>query len=98
MTTSEGRPIRVTRNPFSSPPSAPTISTTTIASSIGTPAAYRYPRIEAESPTIDSTDRSISPAMMINAIGSDMIATSITAEIALAKFRPVRKTGETVVP
>ena len=36
--------------------------------------------------------------MMISAIGSDMIATSMTAEMRLAKLRPDRKTGDTVDP
>ena len=69
-----------------------------MASGSGTPAANRAPRTAADRPTIDSTDRSISPAMMIRAIGSDMIATSITAAIRFAKFRPLRNTGDTAAP
>ena len=98
VTTSDGRPIRVTSTPLSRPPSAPTTSTMGMTSSIGTPAAYRVPRTAADRPTIDSTDRSISPEMMIRAIGSDMIATSMTAAIRLAKFRGVRKTGDSDAP
>ena len=49
-------------------------------------------------PAIDSTDRSISPAMMIRVIGRAMIATSISAASRLAKLPVVRKTGDSALP
>ena len=58
-----------------------------MATSIGTPAAHRNPRIALARPAIDSTDRSISPAMMISVIGSAMIATSIKAAIRFPNWR-----------
>src|SRR5262245_21747208 len=61
-------------------------------------AANRKPRTELDSPAIDSTERSISPAMITRAIGSDMIATSITADWRFAMFRFVRKTGDSRTP
>ena len=45
-------------------------------------------------PAIDSTERSISPAMMIRVIGRAMIATSISAAMRFAKLPVVRKNGE----
>ena len=50
------------------------------------------------SPAIDSTDRSISPAMMIRVIGRAMIATSIRAAIRFAKLPGVRKNGDRALP
>ena len=51
------------------------------------------------SPTIDSTERSMSPVMMIRVMGRAMIATSITAAVRFAKLPAVRKTsGDVAVP
>src|ERR1700753_3823043 len=49
-------------------------------------------------PSIDSTDRSISPLMMISAIGSVMIAISPVVRPRLKKLLAVRNWGETLLP
>ena len=64
----------------------------------GTPAAHRNPRTALDSPAIDSTERSISPAMMISVIGSAMIATSISAASRFAKLPGVRKNRDSCDP
>ena len=69
-----------------------------MAISIGTPAAHRKPRTALARPAIDSTERSISPAMMISVIGRAMIATSMRAAMRFAKLPAVRKNGESGVP
>ena len=66
--------------------------------SSGTPAAHRKPRSALASPAIDSTDRSISPAMMISVIGRAMIATSMRAAIRFEKLPGVRKNGDSALP
>ena len=84
-----------TSTPLSSPPSAPTTSTAGMPSverHAGGPAGSRGPR--STGPSIDSTDRSISPVMMISVIGSAMIATSITALVEVREVRADRKTGD----
>ena len=98
VTTSAGRPPRVTSQPFMKPPSAPTASTTTMAIGRGSPATMRVPRIAPERPTIDSTERSMSPVMMISVMGSAMIATSITELARLAKFLLEMKTSDMRAP
>ena len=98
VTTSDGRPPRATSSPFSRPPMAPTSRTTGMATWSGTPAAQRTPMIALARPAIDSTERSISPAMMTRVIGSAMIATSISAAERFVKFPGVRKNGERLVP
>ena len=64
----------------------------------GTPAAQRNPSTADARPAIDSTDRSISPAMMIRVIAMAMIATSIRAAMRLEKLPGVRKNGDSEVP
>ena len=64
----------------------------------GTPAAHRKPRTALARPAIDSTERSISPAMMTSVIGSAMIATSIRAASRFEKLRGVRKNGDSALP
>ena len=76
----------------------PTTSTTGIPTCMGTPAAQSQPRTAPARPIIDSTERSISPVMMIRVIGSATMATSITALVRLAKLAPVRNTVESRVP
>src|SRR5487761_2105215 len=98
VTTRDGRPTRATSSPLRSPPSAPTTRTIGIPTSIGTPAAHSQPRIAPDSPIIDSTERSISPVMMISVMGRATIATSITALVRFAKLGPVRKNFESRVP
>ena len=61
---------------------------------IGTPAAHRKPSTAHASPAIDSTERSISPAMITSVIGRAMIATSMRAASRLAKLRGDRNTGD----
>ncbi len=51
-----------------------------------------------DSPTIDSTERSISPVMMISVIGSAMIATSITALTRFAKLPAGQEERESGCP
>ena len=65
---------------------------------MGTPAAHRKPRIALDRPAIDSTERSISPAMMISVIGRAMIATSMRAAMRLPKLPAVRKNGDSALP
>ncbi len=47
---------------------------------------------------MDSTERSISPAMTISVIGSAMIATSMRADRRFEKLLVVRKNGESAFP
>ena len=47
---------------------------------------------------MDSTERSISPAMTISVIGSAMIATSMRADRRFEKLPVVRKNGESAFP
>src|SRR5215813_3240565 len=49
-------------------------------------------------PSVDATDRSISPLMMMSVIGSAMIATSPEVTPRLNRFEGVRNWGETATP
>ncbi len=74
------------------------MSTRGIAISRGTPEAHSHPKTQPESPTIDSTERSISPVMMIGVMARAMIEISITSWMENPKFDQVRKKGDSWVP
>ena len=76
VTASDGSPTRVTSTPFSSPPAAPTTSAASIAGQIDQPWAKSDAITVPESPSIEATERSISPVITISATGSAMIAIS----------------------
>src|SRR6201996_5885758 len=98
VTASDGSPTRVTSSPLSRPPSAPTTATITKISRIGSLCRYSTPSRALDIPSIDSTDRSISPLMMIRAIGSVMIAISPVVRPRLKKLFDDRNSGETLLP
>src|ERR1700759_5212780 len=98
VTASDGSPTRVTSSPLSRPPSAPTTATITKISRIGSLCRYSTPSRALDIPSIDSTDRSISPLMMIRAIGSVMIAISPVVRPRLKKLFDDRNCGETLLP
>ena len=84
VTAMDGRPTRVIKNPFSAPPRTPMARHTAIAAHTDHPCIEREPSTLAESPSIEATERSISPVMTIRVIGRAMIAIS-------PKLRPAKK-------
>jgi hypothetical protein len=82
VTAIEGSPTLATSTPLSAPPSAPTTSAAAIANQIGHPLLNSSPMTAPDRPSIEATDRSISPVMMIRVSGSAMMAIS-------PMFRPV---------
>ncbi len=81
VTASDGRPTTVMRKPLTAPPMTPTRTAIAIAAGSGVPAWKSAPMITLESPTMLATDRSISPVMMMNVIGSAMSSTGNTSRI-----------------
>lgn len=69
------------------------MSTTGMPTWSGMPAAHRTPRTAPDKPTIDSTDRSMSPMMMIGVMARAMIATSIVPLIEAPKLGAFQKSG-----
>ena len=78
VTASDGRPTRVTSSPLKRPSSPPHTSVMAIDAQMLRPCEVRSARIVPESPSVDATERSISPVITISASGSAMIATSPT--------------------
>ena len=76
VTAIEGKPSRVIRTPLRAPPRTPMTSTATMANPMGHPCLNNSPSMVLDSPSIDATDRSISPVMMINVRGNAMMAIS----------------------
>ena len=94
VTTSDGRPSRVTSTPLKAPHSAP------VASASADRDGQRRPRPGPATPktTLDSarmlaTDRSISRAMISSAIGMAISARSDTPAIACEMLKLVAKVG-----
>jgi len=76
----------------------PLIRTSGMPIHSGMPAAHRKPSRLLARPAIDSTDRSISPAMITRVIGKAMIATSMRAATRFEKLPAVRKNGDKALP
>ena len=98
VTAIEGSPSLVTSTPLSAPPAAPTIRTATIAQAIGQWCSKRYPSSVLESPSIEATERSISPVMTINVSGSAMIAISPMFSPMKNTSVDVKKCGDSDAP
>lgn len=79
VTARAGSPILVTSSPLRTPPRAPTISAATMASGIDQPAWKVTPNTTELSPTIDPTERSMSPVIMIGVMASAMIRMVVTS-------------------
>src|SRR5438552_17126258 len=77
VTASEGSPSLVTRIPLNQPPAAPTRMHNGMTYSMGQLAFHRAPISELESPTIDPTERSTSPATTSIVMGSATSAMGI---------------------
>jgi hypothetical protein len=78
VTASDGRPRRVTKKPFSAPRKAPSTTAMIIAGQIGQPCLKSSAMSTPLRPSMDATERSISPVTTIKVSGSAMIATSPT--------------------
>src|SRR5580698_4926985 len=76
VTASDGRPSRVTRSPLIAPATTPSASRTAKMAGIGQPLLHSSPSTALDIPSVDATDRSISPLMMMSVIGRAMIAIS----------------------
>ena len=76
VTASDGRPTLRDEQPVEEAQQEPQTSVIAIESQMSTPCEVRSARIVPESPSIDATERSISPVITIRASGSAMIATS----------------------
>ena len=66
----------MTSRPLNPPVTTPSASTVGMISGIGQPWLQRSPTSALASPSVEATERSISPVMMISVSGSVMIATS----------------------
>ena len=98
MTTSDGSPSFVTSRPLNRPQTAPTISAVAMQSQSGQPAAQVLPITALESPSVDATERSISPLMMINVIGSAISAFSMLLVVISVIVEPWPKTSDVAQP
>ena len=78
VTASDGRPMRVTRKPFTAPRNAPRTTAAIIAGQIGQPCLKSSAMRTPDKPSIEATDRSISPVTTSKVSGSAMIAISPT--------------------
>ncbi len=76
VTAIDGSPSLATSTPLSAPPSAPTASAATIASPMGQPWLCSWPMTQPDRPSIEATDRSISPVITMSMSGSAMMAIS----------------------
>ena len=66
-----------------------------IATSTGSPCSRHTAMSDAQSPTIDPTEISISPVTMINVMGNATIAAGVIPAKAIEMFEGVRKYRET---
>src|SRR5216683_1853514 len=98
VTASDGSPSRVTSRPLTAPAAAPATATTAKMASIGQPWLHRNPSRALDMPSVDATDRSISPLMTISVIGNVMIAISPLDRPRLKKLLPVRNCGDAAAP
>ncbi len=78
VTASDGKPTRVTRKPLNAPRIRPDATAAIIAGQIGQPCLKSSAMATPVRPSIDATERSISPVTTISVSGSAMIATSPT--------------------
>ena len=90
VTASEGSPSLVTSRPLNRPAARPSSTRTAKMASIGQCLAHRYPSSALDMPSVDATDRSISPLMMMSVMGSAMIAISPVVTSMLKMFPLVR--------
>src|SRR5689334_14396393 len=98
VTASDGRPSLVTSRPLTRPAARPTSTRTAKMASIGQCLAHRNPSSALDMPSIDATERSISPLMTISVMGSAMIATSPDVTSMLKMFPVVRNCVEVLAP
>src|ERR1700760_882905 len=98
VTAREGSPTRGTSSPLTAPASAPTAATITKIAIIGSLCRYSTPSRALDMPRVDSTDRSISPLMMISAIGRAMIATSPLFRPRLKMLLAVKNSDDSELP
>src|SRR5439155_7401628 len=90
--------MRVTRKPLTAPSSAPKATAANIAGQIGQPCLKSSAIRTPVKPSIEATDRSISPVMTIRVSGSAMIAISPTFRQMKKRFVDCKKYGETAAP
>src|ERR1700749_1872254 len=69
-----------------------------MAASICIPCSRQTAINEAQSPTIDPTETSISPVIMIRVIGNATMATGVIPANAMDRFDGVRKYRDTWLP
>src|SRR6266487_751110 len=90
VTASEGSPSLVTSRPLTRPAARPSSTRTAKMASIGQCLAHRNPSSALDMPSVDATERSISPLMTISVMGSAMIAISPDVTSMLKMFPLVR--------
>jgi hypothetical protein len=74
VTAIDGKPNRATSSPLSAPPRAPTTMAAANAGQMPQPWCHKSPTSEPDRPSIEATDRSISPVITTKVTGSAMIA------------------------
>ena len=84
--------------PLNAPASVPTTTPASMAASIGKPCSMQTAMADAHRPTIEPTEISISPVMMISVIGKATIATGAMPASAIEMLDEVRKYSETCAP
>src|SRR3981081_1735224 len=80
------------------PASVPTTTPKTIATSTGSFCSRQTAMTDAQSPTIDPTEMSISPVTIIKVIGNATIAVGVIPASAIERLEAVRKYRETLAP
>src|SRR3984893_8472989 len=98
VTARDGRPRRVTSRPLIRPATTPSTARMTKMASMGQCLLHRKPSVALDMPRVAATERSISPLMMMSAIGSAMIAISPDDTPRLKKFPLVRNCDEVRPP
>src|SRR5579885_1318383 len=90
--------MRVTRTPLNAPSTAPSATAASIAGQIGQPCLKSSAIATPLSPSVDATERSISPVTTMSVSGSAMIATSPTLRQMKNRLVGWRKYGDTSAP
>src|ERR1700730_17964321 len=80
------------------PASVPTTTPKTIATSTGSFCSRQTAMTDAQSPTIDPTEMSISPVTIIKVMGNATIAVGVIPASAIERLEAVRKYRETLAP
>ena len=75
------------------PPSVPTASAARAATQISTPPTQRMPRVMAESPITEPSDRSMPPVMMTSVSARAVMPTWMKSEVAYSSMDGCRNTG-----